>query len=209
MEILLSILLSVFICYGITNIIVNGTIFEDIKGWITQKISTLEESLTFSFEDGIPDIKLFLNKKKAKKILNMFQLAEQELKDASDEDGAIEKLQTYKVDIETLFFLEMNVKKHKLFVYKKLNKLINCMMCSGFWVGLFLTIIIYCSNINLFGMQMILISKNISIFSWCISVFLLSCMFSGTSWFLGVISSFLGDGGTPSRIIHKFEHKDD
>jgi hypothetical protein len=112
-----------------------------------------------------------------------------------------------KNDLKNKFILEEKNKKRIIFIFNKLYKLSTCMMCSGFWVGLFLVLLLSIFNINVFGMSINIIQYN-GILQWSISSFLLSCLFSGTSWFLGVISTYFGNGETPSATIHNYHHKD-
>jgi len=207
----LTILICIFVCYGITNIIVNGTIFEDIKKYLITKSSLLKDSLTFKWEEqGCPSEKYFLNSKKAKNIIKKLEDIKKSIMletDSQKENSFNALFQIHRESLVLLFNSEENLKRHISFIYNKLYKLSTCMMCSGFWVGLFLVILTSIININLFGMTIILIG-NCGVISWCISAFLLSCLFSGTSWFLGVLSTYFGNGETPSAVIHNYDHQD-
>jgi hypothetical protein len=200
-------IIAILVCYGITNIIVNGTIFEGLKGYMSRRSSDLQDSLTFNFEeDGVPDIRYFNDKKWAKRTLDTIDKCQDKLKeDLSDEDE--EKysnlLRTQTIFIKQQFALEEKRKKRKIFVFDKILQLTNCMMCMGFWIGVLLTTITCIFTINLFGVPIVLVSGN-----YAIGMFLLGCMFSGTSWFIGVISTYFGDGSTPSAVIHNYNHED-
>lgn len=201
-------IIAILVCYGITNIIVNGTIFDGLKGYMRQRSSDLEDSLDFNFEeDGIPDERYFIDMKCAKKYIDTIEKCQKEItKDYisdEDEDQISRLMMTAKWSLKNQFDSENKSKKRRIFFFNKLLQLTNCMMCMGFWVGAVLTTITCIFTINLFSVPIVLVSGN-----YAIGIFLLACMFSGTSWLMGVISKYFGDGETPSAIIHNFNHED-
>lgn len=208
MSIAIILVVSILVCYGITNIIVNGTIFDGFKGYIRQRASDLEDSLDFNFEeDGIPDERYFVKTKSAKKYINTIEKCQKDIaKDdiSDDEEDRISKiLMTSQLSLKNKFGREEKAKKRRIFFFNKIYQLTNCMMCMGFWIGALLTTITCLFTINLFSVPIVLVSGN-----YLIGIFLLACMFSGTSWLLGVISTYFGDGETPSAVIHNFNHED-
>lgn len=85
-------------------------------------------------------------------------------------------------------------------------KWINCMMCMGFWVGAFLALITAAVPITLFDLHISVVTF-VSFPAFAIGVFLFSCLTSGVVWCIHSLNVFFGDGDTPERINHNYNHE--
>jgi len=180
-------LTSILIVYGITNILVFGTIFDGIKTSFRNWIDKLKLKNESSFDD-LSD--LYNYKIKIKENSDKFRAFEEYQTSISITDNPSDSLITnFEKSRNTVLDIIRNYKHSKfrsfiIWISEKIDKLFQCMMCTGFWVGLIISILSYIFNIKLFGVNFILIEGSFSL----IGVFLLSCMFSGTCW---IINSFV------------------
>lgn len=80
------------------------------------------------------------------------------------------------------------LKKVILFILKKLNKLVNCQMCLGFWAGVALAILCVYNPIVIFGETLqIVTSLNI------LAIFIFGLIAAGTTWALDQIVEYFSN----------------
>lgn len=183
----MSFIISILVVYGITNIIVHGKIFSECKSWLHNIIERLKKSTQTTFED-LADYKKYkidyeyhiLTKQYEDLQQNLSEKSTQEEIDLFDQlkSKILKKISKQKAGI---------MKKILTFHLVKFEELINCMMCTGFWIGLFYSILMYNFDINLFETSMNIASKN------PVSFFLLACLFSGTCWIIDSVVDLLTD----------------
>jgi Fe2+ transport system protein B len=179
----MTIFLSILIVYGITNIIVHGTIFSGLKNKLKRFLSRLEDSTVAQLSDLVNYQKYNLNPE----IVKAFEQAQTELTSMAS-DHEVERFNSTRQDMldEILKHKRKGIKVKILYVLTKFDELINCMMCTGFWIGLFFSILSCLVDINLFGYTIMISSSPISIF-------LSACLFSGCCWAIDSVVDLLTD----------------
>lgn len=184
-----TIFLSILIVYSITNIIVLGSIFDDPKTILNKFISYLKTCLTFN-ENDLDNLTKYRYKGFTQYIDCFIKYETCIMSSKNPSEKLIENFNKSR----TLLINKINEYKSKryfiktiLYLLEKFNELISCFMCTGFWIGCLYTILTTFININMFDISLTLIVWNG--IPWFISLLLLSCMFSGTSW---IISKIIG-----------------
>jgi hypothetical protein len=186
----LAFLISILIVYGITNIVVFGTIFDGVKASFSKFIQNLKNKNNARFED-LADWQKYRKNERVASIGVAYQNY-QDLIAASDNPND-HVINNFEQSRDNLLSAIQSVKHSKLrsmiiWGLSKIDKLIQCMMCTGFWVGLLFTILTLVFNINLFGIPIIILPEGST---WGISLFLCACLFSGTCWIINSIVDFL------------------
>lgn len=200
----ITILLTILVAYGITNIIVQGTIFEKVKAIFHQYLTDLSIGSKLDSDDAnVDDISItyFFNRWSAKRRMKKIKAIKEELMvEDVNEVVVIAKLQKEVKKFGKFIENEKELKKVVSWFGFKLHKISNCFMCCGFWVGLFLSIVSTLFAINLFGVTLLLITYT-TFWSWLVSAFAMSCLISGCVWLINSVSVFFGDGEAPERIV--------
>lgn len=190
----MSLFLSILICYGITLLIVQAKIFGPFKKFISIKIQNFEEYL---YPNDIVIGNLVLN--------NSSEIDQKHINVYKDILNKIEKNEDPKL-LELLQDLQIKIKnnviknrENKLLTYiliKPVYKflilfldLINCMMCTGFWIGIFLCILSIFCNITIFGSLLSIVTTQ-EVFPIIASTILVGGLLSGTTWAINSIVDF-------------------
>lgn len=187
-------ILSILIVYGITLIIVQGKIFNNFKIQLSKLIIYLE-----SYYNPQPsDIAMMVSnnhKYISEQHINLFVNISAQMNDIKNKpkieeignllESLLEKIKIGILEQRKYIFI------FKIMVYllNKFQELINCMMCTGFWMGILLSIITLNFNISICGSLLNLVTTQGDL-SIGITVFLLGVLFSGTTWAINSIIDF-------------------
>lgn len=180
-------IISILLVYGITLLIVQGTIFDDCKIRLAKWINSLEDSKIVD-KSKIIDMLERSDRQIDNDCVEMYFIMNERLA-VADSPELIEEL--IKKQDELIEMVRQDlispkfdfIKNILLFVLLKLQKVTSCMMCMGFWVGLGLCLLSLSIPLTLFGVSFVLISQT-TFFGYGVSIFLLSCLLSGTTWML-------------------------
>lgn len=187
---LVVILISILVVYGITNIVVFGTIFDGVKASLSNFIQKLKNKNTATFEDLVDWEKYGKSEK-----VSSIGLAYQNYQDliTRSEYPNDHVVNNFEQSRDNLLSAIQKVKHSKfrslaIWTLTKFDTLTQCMMCTGFWVGLLFTILTMIFNINLFGVPLVILPEGTT---WELGLFLCACLFSGTCWIINSIVDFL------------------
>jgi hypothetical protein len=174
---MIEIFLTIIIVYGITNILVFGTIFDGAKDWLKQLIE-LNRGLSEINPDDYNNLHAYISTDSL--IHKYYEALDLINKNPTPRNVAeFEKIQQ---EINFLI-LSKKPKPHWILPFiEKLLELLKCPMCTGFWVGFFVVVLTTWFNIILFGLPITIVSA--SGLPWFISAFLMSCFYSGTCWII-------------------------
>lgn len=192
---ILSLLTSILIVYGLSLIIVQGKIFLNYKTLIVLYSDKIDKYLNpndvaigemINNDNNILDLKL---KNLYKELFEKYQI--------THDDQILQLLTEIKDKLKVLYVQNLkNNYKFKYYFYTflknildKFSSLINCMMCTGFWVGVILSISSILFNISIFGSSLHIISS-IDTVSIIISCIYMGGLYSGTSWIINAIVDF-------------------
>lgn len=182
---------SILVVYGITNILVFGTIFDGVKTSFRNWISNLKKKNTATIDD-LADYEKY--EKLVRNNYNKFMAFEEYqdlltgMENPSDSlimnfersrDAVLKLIQEYK---------HSRLRTGLIWFSEKIDKLFQCMMCTGFWVGLIFAILTFILDINLFGVPIVLVQEGAAL---VLNLFLLACMFSGTCWIINSVVDLL------------------
>lgn len=194
----MDVLLSILIVYGITLIIVQGKIFSGIK----QDFSKLILKLSNYYDPTDEYLQTLILSDKTNVCSSLKEYYTKLLKkiEKSNSDDPKIKEVLALVD-ETIVaakekLLASKPKRMKIYtkvlayILRKIEYLISCMMCMGFWVGLGFCVLTFFFNISIFGhaIQIITGTENV-----CVSMFFIACLFSGTTWIIHSVVDLLSD----------------
>jgi hypothetical protein len=187
-------LLSILIVYGITLIIVQGKIFNNTKIQLSKFITYIE---SYYNPQPIDIANMVINNHKyiSEQHLTLYnnillQFNDVKNKPKQEELGNLLESLREKIRISILEQRKFKI-LFKCFSYilNKTQELINCMMCTGFWVGIVLSIITLNFNISICGSLLNLVTTQ-GYFSICLTVFLLGGLYSGTTWAINSMVDF-------------------
>lgn len=193
----MNLIIAILIVYGITLLIVQGKIFNGIKIKLSNFVQYFENYLypnEISLAQFINSNSSLIDEKYIKIYKELFP-----------------KLQTNDETVLNLFSelqnkivenIKTNFKKSKwyypyLVSFKILNffqSMIQCMMCTGFWVGMIITLWSSFCTIQLFGNNFTILTYTSDSFAFISYLLLLSGLFSGTTWIINIIVSYFEKG---------------
>lgn len=188
---MLIFILSLLIVYGITLIIVQGTIFDGIKIQLSKWIESLEGYL-YPKEDKIYDLIEKNDSSIDPKLITMYNTLTSKIEGINPDTKNFQEVVTLLDDTRNTIKKKVWSNRsswiikliQKLLI--KLQKLINCMMCTSFWIGAFIFSLTLVVDISIFGIPLSIIT-HVSPLNTTISGFLVSCLFSGTTWIIHAI----------------------
>lgn len=186
-----ELVVATLIVYGLTLIIVQGTIFNRLRIRLSEYIASVEKSLNPSAEE-VQELIESSHKTINKKLLKIYTELQDKVATTDSSSSNFNKLVEMFNDARdkiTKQVFEQRQTYHKrfdLWTALKLQKLSGCMMCMGFWVGVFVCVMTVAYDISMFGIPFVLVSS-IGLHECIISVFLLACMFSGTTWAINAV----------------------
>lgn len=190
-------IVSILIVYGITLIIVQGSIFNNLRNYFKNKFEYYNKKINLNQED----IFLLIEQESSEipqkhlKIYNELYESIQKTEQSSPMfQRLVEAWDLANKTITDSLKTKRNSFSNRLgvYVFSKIDKFINCMMCMAFWVGLGLILISLFTHITIFGLPLILL-EGITIVDKIVGIFLLSCMFSGTTWSINAIIDTLDE----------------
>lgn len=177
----MDLLIFCLVSYGITNIIVNGTIFEPLKDKlleIKQRILEYkEESKCYS---GLQLEHYFWVNKRIKRHLENIK---QYYTTDSEKSDTLSKIVKSFEDLPKIFKRQQKYIDRIYKVITFILGLTSCMMCTGFWIGVLLAMMTLWIPITLCGTTVTLVSVT-TILATFINVFLLGCLSSGVNWII-------------------------
>lgn len=194
----MELLLSILIVYGITLIIVQGKIFSGIKQDFSKLI--LKLSNYYDPTDEYLQTLILSNKTNiCSSLKEYYTKLLKKIEKSNSDDPKIKEVLSL-VD-ETIIaakekLLATRPKRMRIYnkvlvyIFKKFEQLINCMMCTGFWIGLGFCVLAFFFNISIFGHAIQIITGTENVY---ISMFLMACLFSGTTWIIHSIVDLLSD----------------
>ena len=182
----MTLIIFILICYGITNIITTSSIFAPFRKWVEDRKLTCQigsdDPKGFVFFEKIWYILSgnFIMNCRRIDLLEKHRKLLHSAKSAEDIDyytDSIEELQKcLQDDIDVSLF------KSFLKFWTKVDQLVNCQMCTGFWIGVFVGVL-FSFGINLFGIT-IFTHPQQNEFIYATSLFLHGCISSGTCWII-------------------------
>jgi hypothetical protein len=179
--------ICILIVYGITLILVQGKIFEPAKIKLSLLINWLENKLDPSDDmvaNWINDEKLGDNHQKLwNESLKRLELSTEEtFKEAQKFNKIIFE------DIRKEISSNSNLLKALYWALNKVQLLLQCMMCTGFWVGVIVCLASLSGGISIFGISLhIVTAVGYNILP---TTFFMACLFSGTTWVIHTLVDF-------------------
>jgi hypothetical protein len=192
----MSLLIPILIVYGITLIIVQSHIFEGVRHWFSEKAFKANVSLKTDTTDMAT---LFVDRNSVllPSELTTYDTLIADIQKFSSTDPEFTEATT---KIQLLFEvtqLRLNlVKKISTWthpVYLKFHKLVNCMMCVSFWVGMGLALISQFFPLVICSTPIVIIDGTGTLLTFAISVLLVSFLFSGTTWAINAIVDYFDE----------------
>lgn len=191
----MSLILSILIVYGITLIIVQGKIFSNAKKQLSNLIEYLEKyynSDMFNIDQMIKNNHKYISEQH----INLFNNLISQINDPNN-SSKLEKLGELLSELtEKIKIIILEKRKYKIlfkilvYLLSLLQELTDCMMCTGFWIGIILSIITLNFNISIYGCLLNSVTTQ-GDFSTCLTIFLLGGLFSGTTWAINSLVDFL------------------
>ncbi len=188
---------AMFMVYGVTLILVQGTIFNGIRNFLSQNIYKIEKALHPSTEEVLELIEAS-PKSINMKLLKIYQELQNSIAITDPNNPNFKKLLDMFEDVKNKIIKSVNksrqtyLRKCNLWFLLKIQKLMSCMMCMGFWIGLFICIVSLFVNISICGVPFHIVTTK-SLCDTTVTCFLLSCMFSGTTWMIHALVDTLDE----------------
>jgi len=192
-----GLVVATLIVYGLTLIIVQGTIFNGLRIALAKHIDKLEAYLN---PTEIETLELVEKSDKSIdiKLLEIY-------KDLNNKIATTDPTHPQFNEILSLFTstrLKIGEKlkrkrfrwipRIRLWTALKIQKLGSCMMCMGFWIGLIVTLLTYFFNISIFGVALQILTAS-GFINCAITAFLMGCMFSGLTWAIHAVVDTLDE----------------
>lgn len=207
----MSFLISILIVYGLTLILVQGKILYPIKVLYSKRLDKYKNYIDVSDEYIIS----LINKKHKSISINDLDVYNKILNNLNIEKNEENLLKLANLQIDLMKKIQNNIlNKRKFNIFNslvywmlyKISEMLECMMCTGFWSGLFFTIITFIFNISICGyvLNMVTSEGDVAI---VITMFLLSLMYAGTTWLLHCIIDFFYNLTEKLSLIDKIIHK--
>lgn len=183
-----SLVVAILIVYGMTLIVVEGTIFNGLKNKLNEYISKLE-SILYPSNEIILKLIESSHKSIPKKLLDLYN--ELQSKIATTDGNHSQFGSLVKMFDDALGTISKNVIKYRkrfyftrltLWIAQKLKKLTGCMMCMGFWNGVILSFLCLVFHISICGIPVIILAVGSS--SIIPAVILFGFLSSGFVWML-------------------------
>jgi hypothetical protein len=192
-------LIFILIVYGMSLIIVQGTIFENVKLKIKNYTDSSDEFFNPSEEFVVKAIDEN-NSAISKTYIKIYRQLFEKLKSIDSNSEEFHKIFRVwdKCKNKIKNELVTNRKKSNKFKYfidwiiKKFYKIIMCMMCSPFWCSLIICILSLFFNISIFGFQISIVQNKFS-FDTIISMFFVSVMSSGITWAINAVIDYFDE----------------
>jgi hypothetical protein len=193
---MITLLIAILIVYGFVLIAVRGTIFSThrtaffvfvnkCEKWfkpekyeIVELLATDSYEIDNNFKELHQKIVLSINNSNNDELLKLL-------------DDLILKITTHVENKRKT----RKLKRISLFILKTIEKLWQCPMCLGFWIGVIICILTLLLNISILGSSLTIITC--SGLPAIVSIFLMACLFSGTTWAIDQIVEYY------SENIHK------
>jgi len=179
---------AICIVYGLTLLIVQGTVFDSLKKRLGTYIDLLDARIHPSDEDvlklvetshiSIPTGLLALYKELTDKVATAnenHKNFDNLLKLYNDTWESI-KNEVYKQ--RRHFYLT----QAQVWIAKKIKKLWSCMMCMSFWIGMGVPILALLYPMTFFGVPFVILASHNSLVSNIIGTIIMGAFFSGTTW---------------------------
>jgi hypothetical protein len=188
---MLSFIIALLIVYGISLIIVQGTIFDGMKIQLSKWIDSLEGYL-YPKEDKIFDLIEKNDSTIDPKLITMFNTLTSKIEGINPDTKNFQEVVALLDDTRNTIKKKVWGRRsswiikliQKLLI--KLQTLVGCMMCTSFWVGYFIFALTLVVDISIFGIPLSIIT-HVSPLNTAVSGFLVSCLFSGTTWIIHAI----------------------
>lgn len=183
-------LISVLIVYGITLILVQGKIFEPTKIKLGKFVHSLGKKVDPS-DDDIRE-RLAMGTDVSTESIVTWNKALKILGDSpsKDTESAVIKVMNDIIKIEQGGITTKYGWQKLLYRFLcKLQELLQCMMCTGFWVGLLLCLVTSIFSISIFGIPLQIVTS--AGYNVLVTMFLMACLFSGTTWIINSVVDLL------------------
>lgn len=186
--------ISCLIVYGMTLILVQGAIFINAKKGLSKLINWLEKYYNpelFNIDEMIQNNHKYISEQHIGLYNNLISKINQPNNTSKSEElgnllrELIQKIKQNIVDKREYKFIF----KFLVWCLNGLQYMINCMMCSGLWCGIILCVLTLNFNISICGSLLNLVTTQ-GDFSTGLTVFLLGCLFSGTTWAINALVDF-------------------
>jgi uncharacterized protein YdcH (DUF465 family) len=187
----MTVFLFLLIVYGITLIIVQGTIFDRPRILLSKLIDKINTQL-YPNEAEVFDLIEKNDKAIDPKLIEMFNSLTKSIQvmnaDTKNFNDAVSVLNNTRLKIKNQIW-QSRSNIFLRFFDKTLNffqTLISCMMCTSFWVAVFIILVTLFVDISIFGLSITVITVANPL-ATAISGFFLACLASGTTWIIHVI----------------------
>jgi hypothetical protein len=179
---MLGLIIGILIVYGLTLILVQGKIFEPLKIKLALFIDSLDAKLNGSDE--------YIAELISQRKLDTYQLVNwdatiKNLEEANSNDPEEFKIfqdankQMFEIIRKDIISKNKKLKTLYIFLYK-VQELLQCMMCTGFWVGVILCVATLGGGISIVGIPLHIVTA--SGYNVLPTIFFMACLFSGTTW---------------------------
>ena len=192
----MALLIAILIVYGITLIIVQSHIFEGVRHWFSEKAFGANVALKTDITDMAT---LFVDRNSIifpSELKTYDNLIADIHKYASTDPEFTEATTQIQLLFEITQLRLSLLRKIAAWthpIYLKIHKLVNCMMCVSFWIGMGLTLISQSFPLIVCNTPIVIIDGTGTLLTFVVSVILVSFMFSGTTWAINAIVDYFDE----------------
>jgi hypothetical protein len=185
----MELIIFILICYGVTNIITISSIFHPLRNWIKDKNEMCEGLRTWNPTDIVFFEKIWyifndfrLNSKRID-LLEKHRRLLSTAKTAEEIDYYTDSIEDVQKSLQNSIPQNSVVLKLVHIFWSKMDQLINCQMCTGFWVGLFVMLSFAFTAPNMF-LYMFDKTADCTVYAATLSLIFYGCISSGTCWII-------------------------
>lgn len=164
----MELIIFIILAYGITNIIVTGSIFDGVKSLVWKYTEKLSRKNTVLDEDILDAKKYGIEQSVLDEYYNAIESFQMDTSSVSL-SHSLESVKKYILD--TIRNKKVKLwRKVVVWGLMKLRGLLECHTCTGFWVGIILGTVSFFATVKLLGVNMVIANSAIGIFyAGCIS----------------------------------------